>query len=159
MGRHYTQSDIRRVLDSVCEILPNCGLSADWIAGLPGETEAAFKQTAQLIASYPFTGAHVFPYSKRTGTPAATFPNQVPQADIIRRAKHLRDIAHVQQLKQLDLQLGRSLQVIPEQAQGDVRYGWSSERFHVRLPASYPRGKCISVSPSRLENDTLIVTE
>lgn len=159
MGRRYTQTDVRRVLDTLCETLPNCGLSADWIAGLPGETEMAFEQTAKFIAAYPFTGAHVFPYSKRAGTPAATFPDQVPQAEIIRRAKVLRDLAHSQQRQQLQRQIGQPLQVIPEQAQGDVRYGWSSERFHVRLPASYPRGKCISVSPSRLENDTLIVTE
>ena len=159
MGRRYTQADLRKVLDCVCETLPHCGLSADWIAGLPGETPQAAEATLDLIRAYPFTGAHVFPYSKRAGTPAATFPDQVPTEEILRRAKILREIAQEQQTRQLHLQLGRTLSVIPEQAHGEVRYGWSSERFRCRLPASYARGQCVNVSPSAVEGDTLIITE
>lgn len=157
MFRRYTQADLRKVLDCVCTELPHCGLSADWIAGLPGETAEAAEATAHFIASYPFTGAHVFPYSKREGTPAATFPNQVPPQEILQRAKRLRDVAHAQQLRQLQLQIGRPLNVIPEQSDGAFRKGWSSERFRCRLPASYPRGQCVTVIPTALEGDTLII--
>lgn len=159
MGRRYTNADLRKLLDKVCETLPHCGLSADWIAGLPGETPQAAEATLNLVRAYPFTGAHVFPYSKRAGTPAATFPDQVPAEEILRRAKTLREVAHEQQLRQLQRQLGRTLAVIPEQRHGDVRYGWSAERFRCRLPASYARGQCVNVSPSALEGDTLIITE
>lgn len=157
MGRRYTQADLRRLLDQIGEHLPGCGLSADWIAGLPGETLEAFQTTADFIAASPFTGAHVFPYSKRIGTPAATFADQVPEAEILRRAKVLRECAAAQQARQLQGVLGKTLEVIPEQRRGDYRLGWSAERFHCRLPATATRGKRIKVTPVALEGDLFIV--
>ncbi len=158
MRRRYTQADLRRVLDTVCETLPGCGLGADWIAGHPGETPEAAQVTADFISAYPFTGAHVFPYSKRDGTPAATFPNQVPQNEILRRAKGLREAAEVQRMRQLQAAIGKPLEVIPEQCRAGVRHGWSAERFRCRLPASFERGKRIWVTPTALEGDTLIIS-
>lgn len=159
MGRRYAQRDLCHVVETVGEYLPRCGLSADWIAGLPGETEAAFQHTLAFIQRYPFTDAHVFPYSKREGTPAVTFPNQVPQAVIQQRAKALREAAKAQQLHQLSQWVGQTFEVIPEQAHGDIRFGWTAERFRCRLPAHYPRGERCLVTPSALEGETFIVTE
>jgi threonylcarbamoyladenosine tRNA methylthiotransferase MtaB len=159
MGRRYSQADLRNLLELIASELPGCGLGADWIAGLPGESEAAFQTTADFISAYPFTGAHVFPYSKRDGTPAATFPDQIPEAEILRRAKVLRERAAVQQQCQLQQVIGKPLEVIPEQQRGDYRFGWSAERFHCRLPAHVARGKRIHVTPTALEGDLLIVNE
>ena len=158
MRRRYRQKELRHVLDTVCATLPGCGLSADWIAGHPGETPQAAETTLAFVQAYPFTGAHVFPYSKRNGTPAATFPDQVPQQEILARAKRLRETAKDQQLAQLRRAIGTPLSVIPEQRHGEVRYGWSAERFRCQLPADYPRGECVTVVPSALEGETLIVT-
>lgn len=159
MKRRYTQADLRTLLDTVCSELPGCGLGADWIAGHPGETTAANQTTADFISAYPFTGAHVFPYSKRDGTPAATYPNQVPQTEILRRAKLLRDTAEAQRLHQLQRAIGKPLEVIPEQLRKGKRFGWSAERFLCQLPASFERGKRIMVTPTALEGDTLIIAE
>ncbi len=157
MRRRYTQADLHRLLETVCTTLPGCGLSADWIAGHPGETAAHAEETRAFIAAYPFTGAHVFPYSIREGTPAATFPNHVPPAEIQLRAKSLRETAALQATAQLRLAVGKPLEVIPEQRRGDVRLGWSAERFHCRLPAAFPRGKRVWVTPTQLEGDLLII--
>lgn len=159
MNRRYTQADLRTLLDTVCSELPGCGLGADWIAGHPGETAEANQATADFISAYPFTGAHVFPYSKREGTPAATFPNQVPPTEILRRAKILRETAETQRLRQLQCAIGKPLEVIPERLRKGVRLGWSAERFLCRLPASFKRGKRIIVTPTALEGDTLIIAE
>lgn len=159
MRRRYTQADLRAVLDTVCAELPGCGLSADWIAGHPGETPEAAHCTADFIAAYPFTGAHVFPYSKRVGTPAATFPNQVPPNEILRRAKLLRETAERQRHQQLRMAVGKPLEVIPERLRDGYRLGWSAERFLCRLPGSVIRGKRLRVTPTALEGDTLIVPQ
>lgn len=159
MKRRYRQADLQRLMETVGSVLPDCGLSADWIVGHPGETPEAAQVTRDFVERYPFTGAHVFPYSKREGTEALHLPNHVPHEEILARAKALRSVAKTQQLRQLRRAIGKPLAVIPEQLQGNIRYGWSAERFRCQLPAHYPRGECVRVTPTALDGETLIVSE
>ncbi|MHC1789805.1 MiaB/RimO family radical SAM methylthiotransferase [Solidesulfovibrio sp.] len=72
---------------------PDMGLGLDIMAGFPGETEAAFAATADFLDRQPVTYAHVFPYSRRPGTPAAAMTGQIAKAVKTVRAKALRRIA------------------------------------------------------------------
>jgi len=71
---------------------PDAGLGADVMVGFPGETDAEFSETYQLIEESPLTYLHVFPYSSRPGTVAAGLPNHVPEHVSRFRAKMLRNL-------------------------------------------------------------------
>ena len=69
---------------------PLAGLGGDFIVGFPQETEAQFEETCTAVAQCGFTFGHVFRYSKRPGTPAATMPQQVDGKEKNRRSERLR---------------------------------------------------------------------
>ena len=94
MGRRAT--DVRAVsffVDKISRVWPRFGLGLDLLAGFPGETEAAFAATAAVLTELPLTHAHVFPYSQRPGTRAATMPGQLPREVKAARAAKLRELA------------------------------------------------------------------
>jgi MiaB/RimO family radical SAM methylthiotransferase len=94
MGRgHYNPEGVFGFLERLQDIWVAFGLGADIIAGFPGETEEHFRQTLDVVERLPLTYAHVFPYSERPGTPAATFAGSVPGHLRRERAKILRQAA------------------------------------------------------------------
>ncbi len=153
MGRRYTESDLRSLLDTLCENLPKCGLGADWIVGLPGETDEDALATQRLLADYPFTGAHIFPYSRRPGTPAATFPNQVPSHLVRARIDALTATATATRLKTLQTFIGTPLMVIPERLRNGAWEGWSEQRLRCRLTSPATRGALTPFTPTALRGD------
>ena len=92
MNRRYCAADIRRVIALVHQAVPGAAIGCDILSGFPGETDAAHANTCQLLAELPITSLHVFPYSKRTGTPAATMPDQVPMPVREERVRELRGL-------------------------------------------------------------------
>jgi 2-methylthioadenine synthetase len=91
MGRgHYGPAEIFEFLNGLNEIWPVYGLGADIIAGFPGETENNLTETLDVVERLPLSYAHVFPYSERPGTPAASFKGSVPGHLRRERAKLLR---------------------------------------------------------------------
>jgi len=94
MGRAATKPDaLLRFLENVADLWPVFGLGADILTGFPGETDADFRQTLEFVREAPLTYGHVFPYSKRPGTPAANFPAQVAREVKKERAAALRQAA------------------------------------------------------------------
>jgi threonylcarbamoyladenosine tRNA methylthiotransferase MtaB len=92
MRRWHTREQYRsRVLEIAGRIAP-LGLGADVIAGFPGEAESDHRATRELIRELPFTYLHVFPWSPRQGTHAATLPDRVPRETAAARARELREI-------------------------------------------------------------------
>ncbi len=79
MRRKYTMVFFAERLDRLREALPQLAITSDVIVGFPGETEEEFMETYNFIRDHGFTELHVFPYSKRTGTPAARMEDQVPE--------------------------------------------------------------------------------
>jgi threonylcarbamoyladenosine tRNA methylthiotransferase MtaB len=77
MRRKYTMEFFANRLDRLREALPQLAITSDVIVGFPGETEEEFMETYNFIRDHRFSELHVFPYSKRTGTPAARMEDQV----------------------------------------------------------------------------------
>ena len=100
MGRgHYGVDDLYRALERLRTHWPRMGLGCDLLVGFPSESEADVDCLLRDIASLPLSYAHVFPYSARPGTAAATFPNQVPKHEKLARARAVREaVAHRQQV-------------------------------------------------------------
>ncbi len=83
MNRHYTKEQFVELALKIRREIPDISLTTDIIVGFPGETDADFEDTLDVVRRVRFEGAYTFIYSKRTGTPAATMPDQVP-ADVIK---------------------------------------------------------------------------
>ena len=92
MARGYTHERYRRIIDNIRHYLPDAAISADAIVGFPGETEAQFEHTLKLVDDIGFDLLNTAAYSPRPGTPAANWPDQLPdevKADRLQRLNHL----------------------------------------------------------------------
>jgi threonylcarbamoyladenosine tRNA methylthiotransferase MtaB len=112
MHRWYRSKHYTRRIDFIQEQLPNAAIGADVITAFPGESEADHAATMKFIDSRPFTYLHVFSYSLRPGTRAATLPNHVPPATIKRRARELRALSEKKSREFHRTQSGRTLSVL-----------------------------------------------
>lgn len=114
MRRKYTMEFFGERLERLKEALPGLAVTSDVIVGFPGETEAEFQETYDFIATHKFSELHVFPYSKRTGTPAARMEDQVEEDVKNERVHKLIELSN-QLAKEYASQFdGEVLEVIPE---------------------------------------------
>ena len=112
MHRWYRSEHYGRRIDFICEQLPHAAVGADVITGFPGETEDDHAATMKFVESRPFSYLHVFSYSVRPGTRAATLANHVPPATIKRRAGQLRALSEKKSAEFHQSQVGRNLSVL-----------------------------------------------
>jgi radical SAM superfamily enzyme YgiQ (UPF0313 family) len=123
MKRNYTAMEYRSIIRRLRAARPGISISSDFIVGFPGETEADFQQTLDLIAEVGFDQSFSFIYSMRPGTPAASLPDQVPHevkpylqlAHILLRQGNIREVRQLL-LRTLDL----SKTILAYRALGDI---------------------------------------
>ena len=84
MHRAYTAAQYRATVDAIREAMPEASVTTDIIVGFPGETDHAFENTLRLVEDVRFDAVNTAAYSPREGTPAAGYPDQVPE-DVKRR--------------------------------------------------------------------------
>lgn len=92
MNRHYDPSEYKKIINKVREVVPNIAITTDVIVGFPGESEEHFLETYDLINEVAFSDLHVFPYSKRSNTPAAKLKNEVPSDVKKQRVQKLSEL-------------------------------------------------------------------
>jgi threonylcarbamoyladenosine tRNA methylthiotransferase MtaB len=115
MKRRHSRQDAIDFCAQVRRLRPDIAVGADIIAGFPTETEEMFARSLDLVEECGLTFLHVFPYSKRPGTPAARMP-QVAGGEIRERAKRLRASGEVALRKRLDFEIGTTREVLIESA-------------------------------------------
>lgn len=93
MGRPYTAEEFEALCGRIRAALPAASLSCDLIVGFPGETDEDFEASLALCERVGFARMHVFRYSARPGTPAATMPDQVPPEVMAERSHRARELA------------------------------------------------------------------
>ena len=113
MKRRHSREDAIRVCGEIRDARPEIAFGADLIAGFPTESDEMFESTMGLVDECGLTWLHVFPYSRRDGTPAARMP-QVDPAAIKRRAARLRELARKRVLVHLSSRVGMSGNVLVE---------------------------------------------
>jgi threonylcarbamoyladenosine tRNA methylthiotransferase MtaB len=150
MHRWYRAEHYARRVELIREYLPQAAIGADVIAGFPGETEADHAATLAFVERLPFTYLHVFSFSKRPGTRAATLSGEVPAATIKRRARELRALGENKSAAFYRAQSGQSLSVLTlRHTSGEVSADWtpaiSSNYLHVRVLGQWPPNQMISV--------------
>ncbi|XP_052153203.1 uncharacterized protein LOC127771351 [Oryza glaberrima] len=91
MNREYTVSEFRRVVDTLCELVPGMQIATDIICGFPGETDEDFSQTVNLVKQYQFPQVHISQFYPRPGTPAARM-KKVSSVEVKKRSRELTSV-------------------------------------------------------------------
>ena len=115
MNRKYTKDDYLALVDKIKTAMPEISLTTDIIVGFPGETEEDFCDTLDVVAKAGFDSAYTFLYSKRTGTPAATMENQVPDEVAKERFNRLLALVSEQSAKLTARHTGEVAEVLVEE--------------------------------------------
>jgi threonylcarbamoyladenosine tRNA methylthiotransferase MtaB len=135
MQRLYTPADYRDLLKRLFGGIPRLAVTTDLIVGFPGESEADHGQTLEFAAGCGFAGIHVFPYSKRKGTPASDYPEQVPDQVKAQRVKEMLQVSRGSQKAYINSILGHEVEVLVERvdAKGQA-FGHTENYLAVNLP-------------------------
>ncbi len=156
MNRKYDTARFYQAAELLREHFPGCALTGDLIVGFPGETEEDHRQTLEFIEKCGFSALHVFPYSRRPGTPADAMPDQIENAVKSRRAHEAQQTAHRLRQSCLEGCLGLTLPVLFETQEGGFWQGHSDTYLTVRSAGAGLRGRVENVLISALEGDVLL---
>jgi len=115
MNRPYNPDFFERLIYRIHHTLPDAAIGVDILAGFPGETEAAFQNTYNLLASLPITYLHVFPFSARPGTKAASFPNHIDPRIIKQRRNKLLNLGQKKKSDFYAKMSGKSVEILIEE--------------------------------------------
>jgi len=132
MRRSYRRSRYLGILDRVRAAIPDAAITTDIIVGFPGEREADFAQTLDVVGAARFAGAFTFQYSVRPGTPAATMDGQVPKAVVQERYERLVALQEEISWVENRTQVGRRLEALV--AEGEGRKDSANARQSGRAP-------------------------
>jgi len=168
MHRWYRTEHYTRRVELIREHLPNAAIGADVITGFPGETAEDHAATLEFIERRSFTYLHVFSYSSRPGTRAASLPNHVVPNTVQQRARQLRALSETKSAAFYRSQSGRTLSVLTLRHSGDVpdstewTPGLSSNYLKLRISGTWasnlfvnaicPSSPQVMVSPALEEN-------
>jgi tRNA-2-methylthio-N6-dimethylallyladenosine synthase len=118
MRRSYRSERFLGIIDRVRQAIPDAAITTDIIVGFPGETEADFQGTLDVVAAARFASAFTFQYSQRPGTPAATLPDQLPKAVVQERYSRLVALQDEISWQENRRQEGRVLDVLVAEGEG-----------------------------------------
>ncbi|HIW12293.1 MAG TPA: tRNA (N(6)-L-threonylcarbamoyladenosine(37)-C(2))-methylthiotransferase MtaB [Candidatus Salinicoccus stercoripullorum] len=133
MRRKYTMEFFESRIIKLKEIMPNVAITSDVIVGFPGETEEEFMETYDFISKHHFSELHVFPYSIRTGTPAARMTDQVDENIKNERVHRLIDLSDSLAQKYAEMFKDDVLEIIPEEEKNGKLIGHSDNYLKVEV--------------------------
>jgi threonylcarbamoyladenosine tRNA methylthiotransferase MtaB len=160
MNRHYTTREFSDLIESIHDRIPLAAIGVDVMAGFPGEDIVAHENTCALIKDLSVSYLHVFPFSRRPGTAAASFDGQIDPGVIKERAEKLRDIGLKKRPSFYHDCLGKEFQVLAERwhsKERKIMKGLSDNYLPVLFPSSKDsRNQIIPVHMEGVENNMVI---
>lgn len=160
MRRRYNVTMLEDNVAYLRSVIPNCNLSADVIVGFPGESEEDFLSTCEFVKRNAFLHLHIFTYSPRPGTEAATMDNQLPEAVKTERLHRLSAIADEEKRKILTamIESGKEIKVLCETYSKGHISGHTDGFVEclVRSDTAPEKGAIISVIPDHIDDGKLI---
>jgi tRNA-2-methylthio-N6-dimethylallyladenosine synthase len=118
MRRSYRQEKYLSIIEDARKYIPNAAITTDIIVGFPGETEADFQETLNVVKAARFSTAYTYQYSKRPGTPAATMENQIPAEVVTERFNRLVELANDVAWQENKKQIGQMVEVLIADGEG-----------------------------------------
>ncbi len=146
MGRRHLRKDVILLCEKLRKVRPDIAFGADFITGFPTETELMFENTLELVKTADITHLHVFPYSERSGTPAAKMP-QVEKALRKMRAKKLREVGENLLFNYMQGKIGSHASVLYEKE----GRGLSEHYLTVEVPPLFSSGDIVEVQLSKIK--------
>ncbi len=138
MNRKYDSNRYYESVKFLHQVYDRPAITTDLIVGFPGETEEEFHQTLDFIQKCAFSAMHIFPYSKRPGTPAAKLPGQVLNAVKEERAHRAAQIARTMQDAYLDRWVGETVPVLFEEEREGLWRGHTTRYCEVAVQSAQP---------------------
>ena len=156
MHRPYSTEQYRTEMERIRQAVPDIALSTDLMVGFPGETEEQFKNSLQFCDDIAFSSMHIFKYSPREGTPAATYPNQISNDEKERRSKLMQAVAEKNMLAYMEQHIGQPVNVLIEEqdAQGNW-LGHTDNYLHVSINEPCQKNTIVSVLLEEIEGKLL----
>lgn len=155
MNRQYDTAEFAKLIARVESEVPGIAVSTDIIVGFPGETEEDFKQGLDFVSKMNFSRMHVFPYSKRSGTPAAARKDQIPENIKKERAQRMQNLAAAKTMEFHRKFLGKELRVLFETAQAGLTDGLTDNYIRVYTKSPVVSGELYTVKLEKLYKDGL----
>ena len=156
MNRKYDTARYYESVRLLREHFPDPGITTDLITGFPGETEEEFGQTLAFLEKCAFTAMHIFPYSRRPGTPADTMPDQVPKGEKEERARQAIALAARMERRWLEGQTGRTLPVLFEEEKDGWWQGHTPSYALVRAKGEGLHNRLLDVEITGVEGAALV---
>ena len=153
MNRHYDKAAFARLLENVRQAVPDVSITTDVIVGFPGETDALFEESLDFVSRMGFAKVHVFPYSRREGTPAAHMAGQLPMAVKKERVRRMEEAAETSARTLRETLVGRVEDVLFETETEGVADGLTGGYMRVYADAPVKLGEILPMRLSRLHRD------
>ena len=146
MHRPYNTEQYRQELARIREAVPGIAISTDLMVGFPGETDAQFENSLRFCDEMAFSGMHLFKYSPRNGTPAATYPQQVRNEVKEHRSKQMQEVAERNALQYMERHIGQVVQVLIEEPHGEGSWSGHTDNYlHVQVEGTLTRNSMVQV--------------
>lgn len=157
MHRPYTTKNFSELTARLVTEVPNISIGTDLIVGFPGETDENFSETLRFIQGQPFSKIHVFPYSARAGTLAATLPNQIPPQIKKARASQALEVSRTKAETFSERLIGKTVEIIAETSTDGLVDGLTRNYIRVYVPdENIQLGELIKVKVEHLHKDGVI---
>lgn len=158
MNRKYDTKIFKQKVDLIREVFPNAGLTTDIIVGFPTETDENHEETKNFVKDIKFAKTHLFKYSKRDGTKAATMKPEVDGNIKKERLKELEEIEQVNKREFLEKQIGKTLSVLFESKSDMDGYksGYSTNYLRVNVKDKIDDNEIRDCLITDIKNDELI---
>ncbi len=154
MRRPYTTKNFAELTARLVKEIPEISIGTDLIVGFPGETDKHFSETLEFIQAQPFSKIHVFPYSARVGTVAATLPNQITSQVKKFRAGRALEISRAKSQKFSEQLLGKTVEIIAETSTNGIVDGLTKNYVRVYTPdKNIELGEVIKVKVEKIFKD------
>ena len=159
MKRKYDTARYLQSVELLNEYFPGCAVTTDMIVAFPGETEAEFEASLAFIQKCKFADMHIFPYSRRPGTPADKMPDQHPNAVKEDRSRRAIAVAETMNLAYRQAMLGTKQEVLFEEVQNGLFVGHAPNYMKIYMKGEGLHNEIRAVLVEKIHKDGLFATE
>ncbi len=157
MNRHYDTAFYRDLVNRIRNTFPDAAITTDIMVGFAGETEEEFSKSLAFAKEIGFAKAHIFAYSRRSGTMAYNMPNQITRAEKSRRSREMIKATLQTEQAFINSYIGKTVEVLFETEENGFAVGYTKNYLRVKVKSDNPHtGEILKIKLLSAESDYLI---